>query len=195
MFSRIYATKSLSQPAQNLNIFSQVLAKGKLNINIATLIPNDLILELIFSIERSNLARTIKKYRKARKLTMEQLSEKSGINLSTLKKYETDNRNPKLEQLSKIAEALEVSVFEFLDIEVKSVNDIISLVNKMNIATDIDWDIDNDKVCISFKNKEIYNCLKEYAVDYKKDNILIEKIETNHESTLTRLMLINDKLR
>lgn len=195
MFSRIYATKSLSQPTQNLNIFSQVLANGKLNINIATLIPNDLILELIFSIERSNLARTIKKYRKARKLTMEQLSEKSGINLSTLKKYETDNRNPKLEQLSKIAEALEVSVFEFLDIEVKSVNDIISLVNKMNIATDIDWDIDNDKVCISFKNKEINNCLKEYAVDYKKDNILIEKTETNHESTLTRLMLINDKLR
>lgn len=195
MFSRIYATKSLSQPAQNLNIFSQVLAKGRLNINIATLIPTDLILELIFSIERSNLARTIKKYRKARKLTMEQLSEKSGINLSTLKKYETDNRNPKLEQLSKIAEALEVSVFEFLDIEVKSVNDIISLVNKMNIATDIDWDIDNDKVCISFKNKEINNCLKEYAVDYKKDNILIEKTETNYESTLTRLMLINDKLR
>lgn len=195
MFSRIYATKSLSQPAQNLNIFSQVLAKGKLNINIATLIPNDLILELIFSIERSNLARTIKKYRKARKLTMEQLSEKSGINLSTLKKYETDNRNPKLEQLSKIAKALEVSVFEFLDIEVNSVNDIISLVNKMNIATDIDWDIDNDKVCISFKNKEISNCLKEYAVDYKKDNILIEKTETNYESTLTRLMLINDKLR
>ena len=195
MFSRIYATKSLSQPAQNLNIFSQVLAKGKLNINIATLIPNDLILELIFSIERLNLARAIKKYRKARKLTMEQLSEKSGINLSTLKKYETDNRNPKLEQLSKIAEALEVSVFEFLDIEVKSVNDIISLVNKMNIATDIDWDIDNDKVCISFKNKEINNCLKDYAVDYKKDNILIEKTETNYESTLTRLMLINDKLR
>lgn len=195
MFSRIYATKSLSQPAQNLNIFSQVLAKVELNINIATLIPNDLILELIFSIERSNLARTIKKYRKARKLTMEQLSEKSGINLSTLKKYETDNRNPKLEQLSKIAEALEVSVFEFLDIEVNSVNDIISLVNKMNIATDIDWDIDNDKVCISFRNKEINNCLKEYAVDYKKDNILIEKTETNYESTLTRLMLINDKLR
>ena len=65
----------------------------------------------------------------------------------------------------------------------------------MNIATDIDCDIDNDKVCIYFKNKEINNCLKEYAVDYKKDNILIEKTETNYESTLTRLMLINDKLR
>lgn len=53
-------------------------------------------------IERSNLARTIKKYRKARKLTMEQLSEKSGINLSTLKKYETDNRNPKLNSFLKL---------------------------------------------------------------------------------------------
>ena len=42
---------------------------------------------------------------------MKQLSIKSGINLSTIKKYETDNRNPKLEQLEKIAAALDVSVF------------------------------------------------------------------------------------
>ena len=40
--------------------------------------------------ERSNLARTIRKYREARKMTMKQLSIKSGINLSTIKKYETD---------------------------------------------------------------------------------------------------------
>ena len=51
------------------------------------------------------------------------------------------------------------------------------------------------KYVFLYKNKEINNCLKEYAVDYKKDNILIEKTETNHESTLTKLMLINDKLR
>ena len=45
-------------------------------------------------IERSNLARTIKKYRKARKLTMKQLSEKSGINLqppNSLKKSEKND--------------------------------------------------------------------------------------------------------
>lgn len=35
--------------------------------------------------ERSNLARTIRKYREARKMTMKQLSIKSGINLSTIK--------------------------------------------------------------------------------------------------------------
>ena len=43
--------------------------------------------------ERSNLARTIKKYREARKMTMKQLSIKSGINLSNIKKYETEILN------------------------------------------------------------------------------------------------------
>ena len=84
--------------------------------------------------ERSELANKIKEYRKLRNMTAQDLSEKSGINLSTIKKYETDGRNPKLEQLQKIADALEVSIFEFLDIEIKSVSDILSLLNKMNLS-------------------------------------------------------------
>ena len=145
--------------------------------------------------ERSNLARTIRKYREARKMTMKQLSIKSGINLSTIKKYETDNRNPKLEQLEKIAAALDVSVFEFLDIEVKSISDIISLVNKMNNATEIEWDIDNEKVSISFKNEDINNSLKDYALDYRCKDINIENESSDSEATLTRLMLINNSLK
>ena len=144
---------------------------------------------------RSNLARTIRKYREARKMTMKQLSIKSGINLSTIKKYETDNRNPKLEQLEKIAAALDVSVFEFLDIEVKSISDIISLVNKMNNATEIEWDIDNKKVSISFKNENINNSLKDYALDYRCKDINIENEYSDSEATLTRLMLINNSLK
>ena len=132
--------------------------------------------------ERSNLARTIKKYREARKMTMKQLSIKSGINLSTIKKYETDNRNPKLEQLEKIAAALDVSVFEFLDIEVKSI-------------TEIEWDIDNEKVSISFKNENINNSLKDYALDYRCKDINIENESSDSEATLTRLMLINNSLK
>ena len=84
----------------------------------------------------------IKRIRKFRGMTQKELGIAIGIGEESasprMAQYETDNRNPKLEQLSKIAEALEVSVFEFLDIEINSVNDIISLVNKMNIATDID---------------------------------------------------------
>lgn len=145
--------------------------------------------------ERSNLARTIRKYREARKMTMKQLSIKSGINLSTIKKYETDNRNPKLEQLEKIAAALDVSVFEFLDIEVKSISDIISLVNKMNNATEIEWDIDNEKVSISFKNENINNSLKDYALDYRCKDINIDNESSDSEATLIRLMLINNSLK
>ena len=126
---------------------------------------------------------------------MKQLRIKSGINLSTIKKYETDNRNPKLEQLEKIAAALDVSVFEFLDIEVKSISDIISLVNKMNNATEIEWDIDNEKVSISFKNEDINNGLKDYALDYRCKDINIENESSDSEATLTRLMLINNSLK
>ena len=48
-------------------------------------------------------------------------------------------------------------------IEVKSISDIISLVNKMNNATEIEWDIDNES--------------------------------PDSEATLTRLMLINNRLK
>ena len=91
-----------------------------------------------------SIGEKIKTYRKLKNMTQEDLSKESDLYLSTIKKYETDNRNPKLEQLEKIAAALDVSVFEFLDIEVKSISDIISLVNKMNNATEIEWDIDNE---------------------------------------------------
>ena len=40
-----------------------------------------------------------------------------------------------------------------------------------------------------------YIIILKNAVNYKKDNILIEKTETNYESTLTRLMLINYNIK
>lgn len=88
-----------------------------------------------------------------------------------------------------------MSVFEFLDIEVKSISDIISLVNKMNNATEIEWDIDNEKVSISFKNENINNRLKDYALDYRCKDINIENESSDSEATLTRLMLINNSLK
>ena len=142
-----------------------------------------------------SIGEKIKTYRKLKNMTQEDLSKESDLYLSTIKKYETDNRNPKLEQLEKIAAALDVSVFEFLDIEVKSISDIISLVNKMNNATEIEWDIDNEKVSISFKNENINNSLKDYALDYRCKDINIENESSDSEATLTRLMLINNSLK
>ena len=80
-------------------------------------------------------------------------------------------------------------------IEVKSISDIISLVNKINNATEIEWDIDNEKVSISFKNEDINNSLKDYALDYRCKDINIENESSDSEATLTRLMLINNSLK
>jgi hypothetical protein len=63
----------------------------------------------------------------------------------------------------------------------------------MNNATEIEWDIDNEKVSISFKNEDINNSLKDYALDYRCKDINIEN--ESSDSTLTRLMLINNSLK
>ena len=57
--------------------------------------------------EENIIAEKIKNFRKAKKLSQKELSERSGINLSIIKKYETGYRNPKPDQLIKIANALE----------------------------------------------------------------------------------------
>ncbi len=146
--------------------------------------------------ERSELANKIKEYRKLRNMTAQDLSEKSGINLSTIKKYETDGRNPKLEQLQKIADALEVSIFEFLDIEIKSVSDILSLLNKMNDATSMNWSIDDNtgKVSLSFEMSELNKVVCDYMLIKNdcSDTIVIENQKADLDYKLKSLF-INSK--
>ena len=64
-----------------------------------------------------------------------------------------------------------------------------------NGATEIEWDIDNEKVSISFKNENINNSLKDYALDYRCKDINIENESSDSEATLIRLMLINNSLK
>lgn len=61
------------------------------------------------------LSQNIKKHRKKHKLSQEELAKKAGITYSTLIKIETGaNDNPTIKTLSKIAEALEVSIDELV---------------------------------------------------------------------------------
>lgn len=54
----------------------------------------------------------IKKYREMRGLTQRELAEKCFLAPGTIQQYELEKRNPKIEQLIKIANVLEVSVEE-----------------------------------------------------------------------------------
>ena len=130
-------------------------------------------------------------------MTAQDLSEKSGINLSTIKKYETDGRNPKLEQLQKIADALEVSIFEFLDIEIKSVSDILSLLNKMNESTSMNWMIDDETgtANISFNINEINKSLCDYTLFNNNESLIIEENKKQYSSFVKKLIMNNGKIK
>lgn len=148
--------------------------------------------------ERSELANKIKEYRKLKSMTAQDLSEKSGINLSTIKKYETDGRKPKIEQLKKIADALDVSVYEFIDFEINSIGDVIALLNKINEATSMSYSIDDKtgKTTISFDLQELNNAVHDYAL-YRNDTeseLLIECQQKSTSSLIKNLIMNNIKL-
>lgn len=61
----------------------------------------------------------IKHFRKKVGMTQVQLSEVTGINLTTIKRYETDIIEPKLININKIAEALDVNTAQLVEIYTK----------------------------------------------------------------------------
>lgn len=60
------------------------------------------------------VGKKIRAYREFRGLNQIQLAELSGINVGTIRKYELGLRNPKPEQLERIASALGLNVSIFL---------------------------------------------------------------------------------
>lgn len=62
----------------------------------------------------------IKKVRKAAKMSQDELAKEIGVNRATLSKYENGQIEPSLSQLEKIAEVLDVSLFDLLPVEYHS---------------------------------------------------------------------------
>ena len=67
------------------------------------------------------VGKKIRAYREFRGLNQIQLAELSGINVGTIRKYELGLRNPKPEQLERIASALGLNVSIFLDFNIETV--------------------------------------------------------------------------
>ena len=122
--------------------------------------------------KNENIARIIKYYRQLKDMSQEDLSNASGINLSTIKKYEVGLRNPKYEQLEKIADALGININSFYNMEYKTVGDFLSTIISidrqldMNIEGKIDdsGDIIPESIKITFNNKNINMALSEYLI-------------------------------
>lgn len=86
----------------------------------------------------------IKNIRTTHKMTQEQLSAISGISLHSIRKYESGERNPKPEQLLKIAEALGISINLFMDFDIRTVSDLLSLIFRMDEQVDMKIVADTD---------------------------------------------------
>lgn len=101
--------------------------------------------------------RKIKYFRLAHGITQEQLAQDAEISHSTLRKYEANERNPKYEQLLKIADALGISVNIFTDFDIRTMSDFLSLIFKMNEQLDLQFNSEKTHREILFQIHSIFH--------------------------------------
>lgn len=128
-----------------------------------------------------NIGEKIKYFRAAHNMTQEQLAQEADISLNTLRKYESSERKPKPDQILKISHALGISINVFMDFDIHTVSDLLSLIFKMNDQLDLkfhskknaDGTTQPESLTISFSNPLVNQKLASY-VDFleqsKNDN-------------------------
>lgn len=169
--------------------------------------------------DQSSIAYKIRKYRKEKNMSQDELSTLSGINISTIKKYESGARNPKPDQLLKITNALGISINAFMEFELTTISDVISLLMRMDEQTDMNWTGQKDSdgnyipssISLSFNDAKLNEALSAYmqyreskitvstlATDNNEEacaDIALENHDMNLEDTKNRLLLFNDTLQ
>ena len=117
-----------------------------------------------------NLGEKIKYYRNLRGISQETLGELSEINPATIKKYEYGIRNPKPDQLLKIANALGISIHVFMDFDIETVSDVLTLLFQLDEQVEMNFETKKDRngkpvpssVKLSFKDADINARLSKY---------------------------------
>lgn len=134
-----------------------------------------------------NIGDKIRYFRTSHKLSQDQLSELSGINISTIRKYENGERNPKPDQLLKIADALGVSINTFLDFDIKTISDLLSLIFKMDEQLSLHFEAGKDAagnydfktLKVAFHNDAVNQKLLSYMMALqKRDEYLSQRTTT-----------------
>lgn len=140
-------------------------------------------------------------FRNIRGISQEILGQLADINSATIKKYEYEIRNPKPEQLLKIANALGISINVFMDFDIETVSDVLSLMFQMDEQLDLKWEAKKDSegnykpstLKLSFDNNTINSRLCKYlAARDLLDKVLFDadsySSEDEHETTIKEIM-------
>lgn len=135
----------------------------------------------------------IRAYREFRGFNQIQLAELSGINVGTIRKYELGLRNPKPDQLEKIAAALGLNVSVFLDIDITTVGDVLSLLFAIDDSIDLSLtESENQEIILSFQNPMMQDFFKKWCqfknvYEKEKTEILAIEDEDKKQKELDQL--------
>ena len=139
------------------------------------------------------VGKKIRAYREFRGLNQIQLAELSGINVGTIRKYELGLRNPKPEQLERIASALGLNVSIFLDFNIETVGDVLSLLFAIDDSVNLSLsETENKKIILDFDNPMMQDFFKKWCqfknvYEKEKAEILAIEDEDKRQEELYKL--------
>ena len=110
------------------------------------------------------VGKKIRASREFRGYSQKQLAELSGINVGTIRKYELGIRNPKPDQLERIATALGLNVSVFLDFNIETVGDVLSLLFAIDDSVNLSLKPTEDKeVILTFDNPMMQDFFRKWC--------------------------------
>ena len=110
------------------------------------------------------VGKKIRAYREFRGYSQIQLAELSGINVGTIRKYELGIRNPKPDQLEKIATALGLNVSVFLDFNIETVGDVLSILFAIDDSVNLSLSETSDQnISMTFDNATMQDFFKKWC--------------------------------
>ena len=141
------------------------------------------------------VGKKIRAYREFRGYSQIQLAELSGINVGTIRKYELGIRNPKPDQLEKIATALGLNVSVFLDFNIETVGDVLSLLFSIDDSVNLSLaETPDQKVSLTFDNPTMQDFFRKWCQFknvYEKEKAEILAIEDENKRNFS-LIQFND---
>lgn len=110
------------------------------------------------------VGKKIRAYRDFRGFSQKQLAELSGINVGTIRKYELGIRNPKPDQLERIATALGLNVSVFLDFNIETVGDVLSLLFAIDDSVNLSLKpMEDQEVILTFDNPMMQDFFRKWC--------------------------------
>ena len=139
------------------------------------------------------VGKKIRAFREFRGYSQIQLAELSGINVGTIRKYELGIRNPKPDQLEKIATALGLNVSVFLDFNIETVGDVLSILFAIDDSVNLSLSETSDQnIAMTFDNPTMQDFFKKWCqfknvYEKEKAEILAIEDEDKRQEELDKL--------